>query len=92
MGFFSTITSYVRKECVCVCGFGWLGAYVCGSQLLSSLQMSSMLVPSELPKQRLQISEGVLLSLYEAVHLNRNFITVLTHVRTLDPNPVTSQF
>ncbi|XP_064382757.1 armadillo-like helical domain-containing protein 3 [Halichondria panicea] len=44
--------------------------------------VSNMLVPSELPRQPLQISEGVLLSLYEAVHLNRNFITVLTHTRS----------
>lgn len=44
------------------------------------LQVSNMLVPSEAPQQKVEISESVLLCLYEAVHLNRNFITVLTHV------------
>ena len=45
-------------------------------------QVSNMLVPPEASPRPLKISEGVLLSLYEAVHLNRNFITVLTHVST----------
>ena len=45
------------------------------------MQVSNMLLPSESPQQKVEISESVLLCLYEAVHLNRNFITVLTHVR-----------
>ena len=44
------------------------------------LQFSNMLMPSEASRQDVQISNAMLLSLYEAVSLNRNFITVLTHV------------
>ena len=39
-----------------------------------------MLVPSEGPRQEVKIGDAMLLSFYEAINLNRNFITVLTHV------------
>ena len=46
----------------------------------SSPQVSNMLVPSESLHSDVKINEAVLMALYEAVHLNRNFITILTHV------------
>ena len=44
-------------------------------------QVSNMLIPSETVQAEVRIDKSVLLTLYEAIHLNRNFITVLTHVR-----------
>jgi len=43
-------------------------------------QVSNMLVPSEGPQEQVTVSDAMLLSFYEAINLNRNFITVLTHV------------
>lgn len=43
--------------------------------------VSNMLVPVDTSQTRVKIDKAVLLVLYEAIHLNRNFITVLTHVR-----------
>ncbi len=56
------------------CALIWIELYLC--------QVSNMLVPSEGPKEQVTVSNAMLLSFYEAINLNRNFITVLTHVRT----------
>lgn len=53
---------------------------VCCELSVSCPQVSNMLVPSESLRSDVKINEAVLMALYEAVHLNRNFITILTHV------------
>lgn len=53
---------------------------------LTSL-VSNMLVPSESPQAAVQINEAVLLALYQAVYLNRTFITILTHTRSPSQPP-----
>ncbi|XP_065828151.1 armadillo-like helical domain-containing protein 3 [Oscarella lobularis] len=54
--------------------------------------ISSMFVGGEQPKERLRMNEAILLALYEAVHLNRNFITVLTQTHSSQslPSPAKS--
>ncbi|XP_062501214.1 armadillo-like helical domain-containing protein 3 [Corticium candelabrum] len=55
--------------------------------------VSGMFTSSEEKPKTVQINDSVLLALYEAVHLNRNFITVLTQTHSPDhlPSPGKSQ-
>ena len=55
--------------------------HLCANALPPLAQVSNMLVPAEASQTEVKIDKAVLLVLYEAIHLNRNFITVLTHVR-----------
>jgi hypothetical protein len=55
---------------------GWLGTL---SYMVGSMWPSSSDPPSV---EALRINEAILLALYEAVHLNRNFITILTHTKS----------
>ena len=74
-----------------VCGLLWTAHQhgkscmlsACHSPEADSAQVSNMLLPSEATRQEVKVSDAMLLSLYEAVNLNRHFITVLTQVCTL---------
>eukprot|EP00118_Oscarella_pearsei_P010758 m.68031 g.68031 ORF g.68031 m.68031 type:complete len:697 (+) comp35483_c0_seq1:52-2142(+) len=53
--------------------------------------ISSMFVPVDEPKDSCQMNDAILLALYEAVHLNRNFITVLTQTHSSHSLPSPSK-
>lgn len=59
--------------------------------ILSSISslVGSMFVSEETDTLRISVNNMVLLALYEAVHLNRHFFTVLSHVTTPDTHSAT---